>query len=282
MAHLLFRLGLPAALLLAGCSGEVVLASSGGAGGTGSQTTTNTGSSTSTKNPDECPPAAPAPAAPCSDGLTCTYGTPQCEQTFLCNKGKWTALAIECAGSCPPNAPVSGTPCTGNQQCDYPDPSCSAAGTEATCSGGAWIVSSFGPACAPSCPFSPPSDGQACDSCCNGPCTYPLEPGCSVSAECLGNKWVTTVPPCVPPAPCFTYTDPMSCQGDFQCRWLVPSCGGPLSLPEAGCYSKVQCEKNIDCEPDEVCSQVSVDPCWNSPCNACSGTTTICTFPPPP
>lgn len=275
MARLHRILGAPlvAALWVAGCGGNVAVdergaAGSGGAGG---------------KAPSACPAASPAVGAPCSGPTQCVYGNDTCKQSVECVSGHWTSGPVVCS-TCPAATPTFGDPCsTEGASCTYTDPSCSEAGAQATCAKGLWDVVSFGPACAPSCPVTPPVDGAPCNACCDDFCSYLPTPGCApVYATCDSGAWSISSEGCAPsPLGCLQHTTPVACANDVSCRWLEPGCS-VNALPFEGCFNKAECTSDTQCGPGQVCWKGDYDPCWNMGCNACSATTFVCLPPPPP
>ena len=280
--------GISAAIgLVAGCGANVVVdrgaATGAGASGQGGGTTTTStsttgtggGATTSTNSP-LCPASPPQAGAVCAGDLTCTYGDGPCPEMFAC-LGTW-AQAGECPQpACPPGQPSSGEACSSEgQSCSY-DYQCS--GAHATCQGGAWWIDEYGVGCAAICPGEVPQEGAFCDVCCLPPaCTYEI-PGCSpTEAHCRQDgSWQVGPGDCNPPPPmsfCGFHGAQGECQGDANCRWIVPGCTVP-TLPAAGCFAKDDCAGDFECGGQQ-CAAASIDPCWDKGCNACAAKAMLC------
>lgn len=260
-------LALVACLSLLGC-GNTVVDPGGGAGGAGLG----------------CPAAAPAAGSACAGSLSCSYGTPECTHVATCVEGAWDWDDGACYSPCPVALPSGGEPCSSpGQTCSYQDQACSEAGADAVCAQGHWEVTYHGPACAPVCPANLPPTGAPCNPCCDGPCEYVAGPGCPpVAAICDANgHWSSPTDVCTTPPPCEALGDEDTCATTPDCRWLVPGCSMP-ALPYAGCYPSLVCDDDSQCGSGKTCLKCEVNPCPDGKCNACSSTTFVCVYPPPP
>jgi hypothetical protein len=111
--------------------------------------------------------------------------------------------------------------------------------------------------------------------------SFPAGDGCNF-CTCVNGVPLCTLMPCIAP-PCRSL-DFESCQASGYCEWLVPGCGpNPIDF-EAGCYSSGECETDAECARDELCQQVTVNPCWSPDpdgvvCTACGWLRTVCMGP---
>lgn len=192
-------------------------------------------------------------------------------------------------GPCPSAMPASGSACTAAIDCDYGVDVCGVTQT-ASCVGGKWqyygSVPCNPPAPDPECPPDLPAQGAACNWFWQSGfgCSYTVDTGCgmqSISVSC--NPDTVTVEYAAPTCgQCSTLTTESMCSTDAGCRWLTPGCGmGPL--PAAGCFATTDCTGDTDCTTaGNTCQEVSYNPCYNKPCNACGGTASVCLPPPGP
>lgn len=271
MVHITTRIGAALALtaslaaLPAGCGSNVDV-STGGAGGTGGDGG-NSG----------CPATAPSLGTSCTTLETCKYGPTDCPAVFTCENNAWSAAPAPCPPSCPADVPANGAACNvEGAVCNYPDPSCGDAGADATCDGGHWSISQYGPGCIPYCPSEIPVEGQSCSGCCLPPsCPYFDPNGCVVDVSCNAGVWTFGEPACPPPSACAKHTTSAACVQDAACRWLVEGCGGiPQPFPP-GCYPAADCQSDADCASG-TCKEITFDPCWNGDCNVCSSNAKVC------
>lgn len=180
-----------------------------------------------------------------------------------------------CAGQmvcdpCPPicdgNGNVTGCDCSCSDEpptCDLGEaPSCSVIGT--------WM-------CQPGdCPTSEPVVGEACDT--DGlTCSYDVEVDCGDQTTslyaCEDGAWAARSNRCQP-MPCREWTSSDDCQAGG-CRWLEPGCDDD-ALPAAGCFEEFDCDEGSCPFGNDVCMTVSVDPCWDADCRACSEQVSVC------
>jgi hypothetical protein len=179
--------------------------------------------------------------------------------------------------TCPDTQPADGSACSDEgATCQYGDPSCNEAGADATCTGGAWSVSQYGPACVLTCPAALPVAGTPCDGCClASDCAYLDATGCPIQIACENGVWVTSATQCTPTSACATL-DMNACGSAQGCRWIaLPGCpSSPQSFPQ-GCYPVDDCASDADCN-GETCKAVEVDPCPFGDCNACTKPAAIC------
>lgn len=206
------------------------------------------GCGTVTSNPPPpdgvaCPDADPSIGGACDyDGQSCTYGTDECGNPidYACANGEWTW------------GPGTGT-------CNPPPPEC---------------------------PAEAPAQGAPCDEGWDGPCFYTVDTGCGpveAQATCFGGQWDVPLPTCNPPPPEYCYTlateDECALNGSF-CRWEVPGCAEPGSvppaLPQAGCHPSFDCISDGECLAGSTCQEVVINPCYNDVCDACGATAMLC------
>ena len=82
-----------------------------------------------------------------------------------------------------------------------------------------------------------------------------------------------------PPPDCENLTTPDGCEGRSDCRWLVPGCVDEEDaqiLPEAGCYPAENCHETSECTGEDICQQVTIDPCWDTDCHSCAASVNVC------
>ena len=237
---------------------------------------------------DVCPETGlPPEGGPCSvKGQTCgeldACGSgPQA----VCLDGAWTinrhdecGCGLSCEPSCPDTQPMVGSACSDEgAMCSYTDPSCNQAGADATCLGGVWSVSVFGPSCVPTCPATLPAEGTPCNACClSSTCAYLDASGCPVGAVCTNGVWVTSAKACTPTSQCATL-DESQCLGAQACRWMTYVTGcltGQGGFPQ-GCYPADDCTSDAECNGG-TCSKVEVDPCPGGGCSPCASEAHIC------
>lgn len=180
------------------------------------------------------------------------------------------------AGNCPDTPPEVGTFCDAVAVCGYGDAPC---GSSFTCTDGVW-ESAGGCSTPPgACPAKLPTMGAPCKSP-GQACTFTFPGSCSgvFVATCdPGAQWAITdeTPPCMP-GPCSGYATTDACKADSACRWLVPGCGMPGAMFSAGCFSAVACGVDAECSTGLSCQAIDVNPCFDSVCQACSDSTTVC------
>lgn len=244
------------------------------------------GPSVTNSAPVECPDVAPADGAPCSGVGRCNYGPCQ-EQEASCEGGVWkTSWVSSCNPPPPPFCPEPGPPaegdtCFGPIECDYVvDCDLVTASCDADVSSFTLTVTPD-PLCnpPPPCPSELPAEGAACELATS--CVVSVPSACGelmATVTCAPSPdgvlaWTVAVPTCDEPVDCATLLDPSACEVHSACRWLVPGCdpgGAPFT---EGCFPASDC---VDCVDAQVCTQVSFDPCWNSPCAACGAPASIC------
>lgn len=278
-------LGLLAILLLtaaAACSSTV--ATNDGGGGSGGCHDTAFCAASCPK--DGLPPeggSCPVDGQACGQLDECGFGA-----QAVCTDGSWVinwydpadecGCGIACPTPCPTTQPANGDACTfEGVTCPYTDPSCADAGAEATCSGGVWSVSQFGPSCLGLCPATLPATGTPCSGCCVATgCTYLDESGCPALLACENGFWAVSPSACTPVSACATF-DMNECFNANGCRWMAhPGCPSvPQSFPQ-GCYPVADCASDADCLGGGHCQMVEADPCPGADCNACKTQATIC------
>jgi hypothetical protein len=190
---------------------------------------------------------------------------------------------------CPPSMPVGGELCPNTLQCDYGLDDCGFP-LKATCVNNEWQTS--GPsACNPpppdlNCPPELPALGSPCNwNYASGfGCQYTVDIGCGpqfIEATCNGTTVTVEylAPSC---GQCATLTTESGCTTDAACRWLTPGCDMP-AVPMAGCFPVQDCAADMPCATaGQTCQQVSYDPCYNKPCDACGAQASVCLPPPAP
>ncbi|TKD00298.1 hypothetical protein [Polyangium fumosum] len=184
---------------------------------------------------------------------------------------------------CPATPPDTNTPCTEPLSCEYNN----ACVEVYYCEEGTWhMTSGCNPPPVDPCPPEAPASGALCSYVTT--CSYTVDYGCGPqeqTASCDGAVWTTEgISTCNPPPPddCVSYKNETECAADAGCRWLVPGCGMP-ALPEAGCFAVTNCTGDFDCPiSGGTCQEVSIDPCHNQPCDACSMTVSVCMTPAAP
>ena len=207
----------------------------------------------------------------------------ECPPAWQCIDGTW----VDTAGACPepecPDLEVSaGAACSHEgQSCSYfhEDEPC---GEEQgyhdyQCMEHTWTL--VGTRCSPppECPFELPEAGTDCSEFPQAACPFEVQGECGPTvafATCDSNEddllWTVIVGDS---CDCTAQGDPASCE-DVGCRWLVPGCGD-APLWQEGCYPADDCTAD-SCGDGYVCSEVSVNPCWNQACDACSAPAAIC------
>ncbi len=247
----------------------------------------------------DCPAAQPATGDGCTDdGATCNYGSDGCgnEVTFGCDGSTWSPelTAVACNPpppvECPMDLPINNDPCPEvGLTCDYPDGIGSS--LSARCSDTGWEVDEpiGNPPPPTQCPIDVPFAGMGCGeqslpAICGylveTPCgTEPVVFDCQVAQLSQLLEWViTTAPTCdTRPEQCQSYGDSAFCEADPGCSWRVPGCAESSGVPAvtAGCYPTADCA-TIQCGAWGTCTEVDVDPCWNSSCDACSQRANVC------
>jgi hypothetical protein len=179
------------------------------------------------------------------------------------------------AGACPNTPPEVSEPCDAVAVCGYGDAPC---GSSFACVDGVW--ESAGGCTQPpaECPAKLPTMGAPCKVA-GQACTFTFPGSCSgvFVATCDPDaQWAITdeTPPCMPPTPC-GYADTVTCQADAACRWIVPGCGSPGAIFSAGCFVKA-CTADADCGAGQLCEMIDINPCFDSNCQACSASSTLC------
>ncbi len=187
-------------------------------------------------------------------------------------------------GVCPAELPPDGGLCTPDGLfCKYEDLSaCLVA--DASCSDGRWLVTYYDVECnPPPCPSDTPLHDTPCETSFEGlSCWYESSwpcPGIDIEASCQQGAWQVPEPLCNPPPPdyCNTIQSDAECDntGGY-CRWREPGCG-PNPLPQAGCFPAASCLDTPGlCQPEQACTPVSIDPCWNLDCGQCHEPTAVC------
>lgn len=187
-------------------------------------------------------------------------------------------------GVCPADLPADGALCSPEAlYCKYEDLNeCLLA--DATCSDGRWLVTHYDVECnPPACPIDKPLQQSPCepyfeDLSCWYQSDWPC-PGFEVEARCDEGQWQVAEPLCNPPPPdyCYSLTNDADCDNTGGlCRWRVPGCG-PDPLPQAGCFPTPSCLDTPGlCQPNQTCTPVSIDPCWNLDCGQCHQATAVC------
>jgi len=144
------------------------------------------------------------------------------------------------------------TACITGGACVEEGDTCSEGGCcpcQLTCEGGEWSQPLCPPCIAPSCPNSPPTDGEPCSPCSvPGPCAVD---SCELENkkyefECVDDTWEVTVHGCGMPA---------CCDSDEACASNI--CVNTICKSEASGY----CWRDQDCTNGDLCSGVVVCPC---------------------
>lgn len=261
-----------------------------------------------TNNPpfpgESCPEAMPDAGESCFEtGLSCEYpdfcGVPV---SATCHDGAWQvdALVGTCnpppPGHCPDAQPTPGEICPEiGMNCHYTDEFCGVE-IEARCDAQqVWDVDQI--ACNPppaECPLETPTVGTVCepqtDTIEQYPswCAYDAETPCGTEEQVLGcvyddltqeTTWqLQQAPTCqAQPEQCQSYGASSLCEADPGCSWQLPGCGDPNGAPEvtAGCYPSADCTAT-GCGDWGTCTKVTVDPCWDSLCDACASEANVC------
>jgi hypothetical protein len=207
------------------------------------------------------------------------------------------------SASCPSLQPTNGERCDHEGQvCDFHGgfQECAGDFDRGTCTNGKWRVVLEGPdcsnpcwpdSCPPTfdCPADPPTVGSTCPSLGGsqpGPCTYSWSNGCggtlTETYTCTG-VWEgpgASGPTCSPSQLCAAHASQTDCAADSSCAWFEPGCEGGMGVPllaSAGCYANTDCSFAPDtCALDAPCTQVTIDPCWDSNCDTCGASTYLC------
>jgi len=201
-----------------------------------------------------------------------------CPPSWECIDGVWQDMAGDCPQpACPEQVPAWGSPCDLiGQTCNYDEVDCGG-GTFAECTASGWeVYESF---CSPpiECPDEAPIAGASCEGWDEAwDCYYAVTSSCgetSMYAYCdtASYTWSVDMPETCDGC---AYDTAGGCHADLACRWLVPGCGeNPVPFehcaPDDGCTAD-------SCGPNEVCTTVSIDPCWAWLCNSCSEDVNTC------
>jgi hypothetical protein len=246
--------------------------------------------STVTVTPDDegCPGSLPSYGADCGEvGLACSYGAAgECgdgSSTATCTEQGWQTAAPRCSEpppfECPIAVPERGSSCDEiGQRCEYEEVygSCGEEWQVAECTGEGWQVSYESTWCSIGCPEELPIDGSDCTDWgeVQG-CFYSETWACGdvqLTAACTEGQWKVEAPAAC--GSCDALGNAASCSANPACQWLVPGCGEePLAM--AGCFPIAACS-NETCPEDTSCQLVTVDPCWDSFCNACGMEVEVC------
>lgn len=248
----------------------------------------------------QCPVEEPALGDACGKpDLQCTYFSGGCgDVLYTCSaSGTWgDGVELSCnpppPGVCPDGVPENGTECLDlepGKVCSYPSLEICAPGIQATCGDSSqWIVTEVvDPTCnpPPPCPPDPPEQGAPCYG--GETCSYTTETSCGpmpIEASCgPDGAWEVSTIACNPPPPdaCGQLQTSDECLADAGCKWYVPGCG-ENPLPAAGCHALTECSTESACAEGYECQVVSINPCWNSNCDACGAAVSLCQPPPTP
>ncbi len=197
--------------------------------------------------PEQCPEAELADGRPCDQvGMKCTYFDKGCLEEYdaECTADGWFADYPQCLPEgldCPESEPAAGTPCE--------------------------------------LPLST-LPGELCEYRTDTPCgEQHTGYDCRLSELSQQYEWTpVSVPTCeVGADECQTYASSAQCEADTACAWRVPGCGDGQGAPEIemGCYASSDCTVS-GCGDWGTCTLVTVDPCWNSLCNACGAEENVC------
>lgn len=206
-----------------------------------------------------------------------------CPPAWQCIGGQWVDTAGDCPDpECPQSEPTTSTACSQNgQQCSYwheDEPCGEAQGfVDYECIDHGW--SRIGTRCSepPECPGSLPEAGELCFEYPQAVCPFTVQTDCgetSALASCISDAdgwwWQVSV---AEGCTCQLQDNPTACEQNG-CRWLVPGCGD-VPLAQEGCYPATDCTAD-SCGDAATCTEVTIDPCWNEPCDACSAPAAVC------
>ena len=206
-----------------------------------------------------------------------------CPASWVCIDGEWVDTGGDCPDPCPIDRPAEGSACTEEGlECGYfvDEEPCGQPAHDETvkCLGGAWTT--LGPRCEPppECPEALPTAGGDCTGWADAfGCNYTVESSCGdlpAFAYCDTGTWTWSVELSETCGACDALSDAASCSAAPGCRWLVPGCGEP-PLPSEGCFAAEDCVAG-GCDEGETCTLVVINPCWNSPCDACGADANVC------
>lgn len=207
-----------------------------------------------------------------------------CPPAWQCVDGDWVDMGGACPDPCPASAPSDGASCPyEGLTCDYEGDvfDCGEGGSiHATCTADGWVTAVTYCQPEPECPDALPLDGTSCEGWDFAYyCAYDIEgPACASTATAFcdfteaGAIWnVQVMEEC---ASCGELPSAEACEAHAACQWLVPGCGEP-ALDAAGCHPIEPCTAG-SCGEGEACATVVIDPCWNSPCDACGAEQNVC------
>jgi hypothetical protein len=205
-----------------------------------------------------------------------------CPTSYECIDGQWHDTPGVCPEpECPASEPYDSVACVlEGQDCQYEvEWGCDEEYSEVTytCMDGVWVEISNYCQPPPKCPDALPVDGSDCAGWDYAyDCSYQVPNACGIEDDyayvyCDGTSWTvdmkSTCGEC-------SYEDAASCEANAACRWLVPGCGDN-PLPAEGCAPIDDCAPD-SCTGGATCSTYDANPCWNSPCDACSAPVSIC------
>lgn len=226
---------------------------------------------------DDDPQTCEGQPRPLSDGW--------CPPAWSCVDGEWVDTAGACPQpTCPMNRPGDGESCELiGQSCFYEElVDCGGGGgtVTATCTEEGWQTA--WPRCQPplECPTELPEAGTDCTGWDYAYyCQFAVQKSCGevyAVAACNyvdgGMLWDVQIPQNC--GGCADHVGADGCEADGACRWLVPGCS-ENPLPTAGCFPKDDCT-TTGCTDAQVCATVTVDPCWDSLCEACGASASVC------
>lgn len=212
-----------------------------------------------------------------------------CPPAWSCIDGEWQDTAGVCPDpACPEVEPASGDSCQKvSQVCSYANDEPCGPYIETTydCTATGWQPRYNACQPEPTCPLETPLVGSDCSD-----WEYPYF--CQYNVACLdivsmvsmSCDYSTDPPLWKADAPavcsaCEVIGDSASCLITEGCQWLVPGCGEGPSVTE-GCYRVGDCLVD-GCAGGDICTSFEHDPCWNAPCDSCSGQIGMCEAPPP-
>jgi hypothetical protein len=206
-----------------------------------------------------------------------------CPASWVCVDGVWVDSSVgDCVSECPVERPADGSACPQpDQQCSYwvDDEPCGEPAHDelVLCTASGWTT--LGPRCSPpdDCPLELPLAGSSCPGELPYSCTYTISGECgdvTAEAACDLRTYTWIVNADEPCGACDTHLDAASCSASAGCRWLEPGCGEP-PLPQAGCFAAEDCTQD-SCDEGKTCTSAIIDPCWNSPCDACGAEALVC------